>query len=147
MVFAYKKLKISILLLNIKSTCHKESVQMFTLVMEEKFVSNNLIENKSESGTILDEFYSVQFSLNCKAPNYIFKLRNTSLNGPCILVKKDSSVFKQLKVGDILNMEYNPSELSDPSKSLKTQITSKNSNNRFTDHSLVELSIIDNLSS
>jgi len=120
---------------------------MFKLVMEEKFVSNNLIENKSESGTILDEFYSVQFSLNGKGPSYIFKLRNTASNGSCILVKKDSSVFKQLKVGDILNMEYNPLELSDPSKSLKTQITAKNSNNRFTDHSFVELSIIDNLSS
>ncbi len=120
---------------------------MFKLVMEEKFVSNNLIENKSESGTILDEFYSVQFSLNGKGPSYIFKLRNTASNGSCILVKKDSSVFKQLKVGDILNMEYNPLELSDPSKSLKTQITAKNSNNLFTDHSFVELSIIDNLSS
>ena len=128
-------------------SCHKDSVQMFTLVMKEKFVSNNLVEKKSESGTILDEFYSVQFFLNGKGPSYIFKLRNTSLNEPCILVKKDSSVFKQLKVGDILNMEYNPSELSGPSKSLKTQITSKNSNNCFTDHSLVELSIIDNLSS
>ncbi len=115
--------------------------------MEQKFVSNNLIENKSESGTILDGFYSVQFSLNGKGPSYIFKLRNTCLNGPCILVKKDSSVFKQLKVGDILDMEYNSSELSGSSKSLKTQITSKNSNNRFADHSLVELSIIDNLSS
>jgi hypothetical protein len=96
--------------------------------MEEKFASNNLIENKSE-------------------PRYIFKLRNTSQNGPCILVKKDSSVFKQLKVGDILNMEYNSSELSGPRKSLKTQITSKNSNNRLTDHSIVEFSIIDNLRS
>jgi hypothetical protein len=115
--------------------------------MEEKFASNNLIENKSESGIILDEFYSVQFSLNGKGPRYIFKLRNTSQNGPCILVKKDSSVFKQLKVGDILNMEYNSSELSGPRKSLKTQITSKNSNNRLTDHSIVEFSIIDNLRS
>jgi hypothetical protein len=120
---------------------------MFKLVMEEKFVPNNLIENKSESGTFLDEFYSVQFSLNGKGSSYIFKLRNISLNGPCILVKKDSSVLKQLKVGDVLNMKYNPSEFSGPSKSLKTQITSKNSNNRFADHFLVELSIIDNLSS
>jgi hypothetical protein len=115
--------------------------------MEEKCASNNLIENRSESGTIFEEFYSVQFSLNDKGPSYIFKLRNTSLNGPCILVKNDSSVFKQLKAGDILNMEYNPSELAGPSKSLKTQITSINSNYRLTDHSLVELSIIDSLSS
>ncbi|UCD88826.1 MAG: hypothetical protein JSW04_10215 [Desulfobacterales bacterium] len=115
--------------------------------MEEKFISNNLIENDSALGPIWEEFYSVEFSLNDKGPNYMFKLRNTSLTGPCILVKKDSSVFKQLKVGDILNMEYNPSELSGPSKSWKTQITSINSNYRFTNHSLVELSIIDKLSS
>ena len=104
---------------------------MFKLVMEEKYVSNNFMENKSESETILDVFYSVQFSLNGKGPMYIFKLRNTSTNEPCILVKKNSSVFKQLKVGDILNMEYNYPGLAGPSKSLKTQITSKNSNNHL----------------
>jgi len=115
---------------------------MFKLVMEEKLVSNNLIGNKYDSGTILDEFYSVQFSLNGKGPRYIFKLRNTSLNGPCILVNKDSSVFKQLKVGDILNMEYNQMGSFD-SSILKTQINSKNSHNCFNGHSLVGLSIIE----
>ena len=115
---------------------------MFKLVMEEKFVSNNLIGNKSESGTILDEFYSVQFSLNGKGPRYIFKLRNTPKNGLYILVKEDSTIFKQLKVGDILNMEYNQMG-SFNSSILKTQISSKNSHNGFNGHSLIGLSIID----
>ena len=62
----------------------------------------------------------------------------------CILVRQDSSAFNQLNVGDILNMEYNPTESSGPIKLLKTQITSKNCYDRFKGHSLVELTIIDN---
>jgi hypothetical protein len=52
-------------------------------------------------------------------------------------------VFKELKVGDILDMEYNQPE-SLGGKFFKTQIASKNSHDRYTGHSIVELSIIDN---
>ena len=111
--------------------------------MGERFSSNNLAESKALSRYILDNYYSVQFSLNDMGPVYLFKLRNISLNGPCILVKEDSSVFKQLEVGDILHMEFNPPELTAPNKLLKTQIVSKNSHDLFTGHSLVGLSIIE----
>ena len=109
--------------------------------MEEKTVINNSSGRISESRNILNNYYSVQFSFNDTDPVYLFKLRDIHLNGLCILVKEDSSVFKQLKVGDTLNMEYNPPESSGPTKLLKTQITSKNSHDRFTGHSLVGLSI------
>lgn len=111
--------------------------------MGERFSTNNLAESKAVSRDILDNYYSVQFSLNDMGPIYLFKLRDISLNGPCILVKKDSSIFKQLEVGDILHMEFNPPELTMPNKLLKTQIISKNSHDLFTGHSLVELSIIE----
>ena len=113
--------------------------------MGERFYSNNLAESKALSRYILDNYYSVQFSLNDMDPIYLFKLRDISLNGPCILVKEDSSVFKQLEVGDILHMEFNPPELTVPNKLLKTQIISKNSHDLFTGHSLVGLSIIEEL--
>jgi hypothetical protein len=104
---------------------------------------NDLAECRSEAKTILKKYYSVQFLLNDKGPAYLFKLRNISSNGPCILVKQDSSVFNELKVGDILDMEYNqPESLS--GQLFKTQITSKNSHDRYTGHSIVELSIVDN---
>jgi hypothetical protein len=111
--------------------------------MGEKNSTNNLAENKAVSRHILDDYHSVQFSLNDMGPIYLFKLRDISLNGPCILVKEDSSVFKQLEVGDILHMEFNPPELSVPNKLLKTKIISKNSHDLFTGHSLVGLSIIE----
>ena len=104
---------------------------------------NNLAGMKFESETILNKYYSVQFSLNKMDPTYLFKLRDISSNGLCILVKRDSTVFRRLNEDDIFDMEYNPPESSDPSTLLKTKITSKNCHDRFTGHSLVELSIID----
>jgi hypothetical protein len=121
---------------------------MFSLVstadtIEEKTATKNSVENKEESSTILDNYYSVQFSLSKMDPAYLFKLRDISSNGLCILVKQDSTVFRQLKEGDVLDMEYNPKESSAPIKIFKTQITSKNSHGRFTEHFIVELSIIE----
>ncbi|MGD9106979.1 MAG: hypothetical protein PVJ87_09100, partial [Desulfobacterales bacterium] len=106
--------------------------------------ASNLAETKDESRTILDKYYSVQFTLSRMDPAYLFKLRDISSNGLCILVKQDSTVFRQLNEGDILDMEYNPTESSEPTKLLKTQITSKNCYDRFNGHSLVELKIMDN---
>jgi len=122
---------------------------MFRLVstletIEEKTAVDNFTEIRSESRNILDDYYSVQFTLSRMNPAYLFKLRNISDNGLCILVKQDSTVFRQLNEGDILDMEYNPTESSGPTKLLKTQITSKNCYDRFKGHSLVELTIIDN---
>ena len=113
-------------------------------IIEEKTAVDNCIEIRSELRTILDKYYSVQFSLSKMAPTYLFKLRDISSNGLCILVKQDSAVFRQLNEGDILDMEYNPTRSSGPTKLLKTQITSKNCYDRFKGHSLVELMIIDN---
>jgi len=125
---------------------------MFRLVatletMEEKTVTKNFAESKAESRTILDNYYSVQFTLSRMDPAYLFKLRDISSNGLCILVKQDSSAFRQLKVGDVVNMEYNPTESSGPSKLLKTQITSKNCYDRFKGHSLVELKVLTDVDS
>ncbi len=120
-----------------KGTVYKVST------MGKKNSTNNMAESKTVSRYILDNYYSVQFSLNDMGPIYLFKLRNISLNGPCILVKEDSSVFEQLEVGDILDMKFNPMELSVPNKLLKTKIISKNSHDLFTGHSLVGLSIVE----
>jgi hypothetical protein len=111
-------------------------------IMGKKISPDNSPENRAESRNILNKFFSVQFSLDDRGPVYLFKLRNQSTDEPCILVKKDSDVFEQLEVGDILYMEYNSPEFSKSNKLLKTQIVSKNSHDRFTGHFRVGLSII-----
>ena len=112
--------------------------------MEEATATNttNSVGLKSDPDTIMNKFYSVQFSLNNTGPTYLFKLRNTPKNGLYVLVKENSNIFKQLKVGDILNIKYNPMGSFD-SSILKTLINSKNSHDGFNGHSLIGLSIID----
>ena len=111
--------------------------------MEEKTVMNNSTGRKSESETILNKYYSVQFSLNCMGPVYLFKLRDIPLNGLCILVKEDSPVLKELEVGDTLSMGYHPLESPDSPKLLRTRVTSKSAYDNFSGHSLVGLSILE----
>ena len=118
---------------------------MFELVKIGNQRVKDLVEHESVAETILHEFYSVQFFLNGRKPYYQFKLRNMPSNRPCILVKKDSPVLTELQVGDILDMQYNKPDSLDDTKLFKTQITSKNSHDCYTGHSIVELSIIDNM--
>ncbi|MGA7146221.1 MAG: hypothetical protein WBY47_17105 [Desulfobacterales bacterium] len=117
---------------------------MFTLVITENESVNDSVACRSQEKPISDEYYSVQFFINGKGPGYLFKLRTISSNRPCILVKHDSSVFKELRVGDILDMEYIPPESFGVGTLLKTRITSKIPHDRYSGHSIVELSVIDN---
>jgi hypothetical protein len=117
---------------------------MFKIVMTENGHVKDPVACRSHAKRILDEYYSVQFFINGKGPGYLFKLRNISSNRPCILVKHDSCVFKELRVGDILDMEYNHPESFGVGTLLKTRITSKIPHDCYTGHSIVELSIIDN---
>jgi hypothetical protein len=93
---------------------------------------------------ILGEYHSVQFFLNGSGLSHLYRLRYNTSNGPYILVKQDSSVLKELKVGDLMDMEYNRSESLGGSKTFKTLITSKIPDDHYTGYSIVELSIVNN---
>jgi hypothetical protein len=142
-VFAEKNEKSQIYFSRSNLKGYKDSIQMFKLIKIGNQSINDLSEYGSEEKTILDEFYSVHFFLNCNEPSYIFKLRNIPSKRPSILVKRDSSVFRELNVGDILDMEYSQSGSLGDSKIFKTLITSKIPHDRYKGHSIVELSIID----
>lgn len=61
------------------------------------------------------------------------------------MVKKDSTVLKYLMVGDVLDMKYISRESPGSADPLKTRINniSKNPQDLFMGHSLVELSVIE----
>ena len=117
---------------------------MFELI---KIGDNNVIdleERRFKSKIVSGEYHSVQFFLNGSRLSHLFRLRYNTSNGPYILVKQDSPVFKELKVGDFLDMEYNRSESLDGGKTFKTLITSKIPDDHYTGYSIVELSISNN---
>ena len=104
----------------------------------------DLAERRFKAKIISGKYHSVQFFLNGSGLSHIFRLRYNTPNRPYVLVKRNSSVFNELNVGDILNMEYNKAESLDTGKPFKTLITSKIPHDRYIGYSIVELSIVDN---
>ena len=117
---------------------------MFELIKIGNHKVIDLDEYRFKAKFILGEYHSVQFSLNGNGLSHLFRLRYNDSNGAYILVKQDSSVFKELKVGDFLDMEYNRSESLGGGKTFKTLITSKIPDDHYTGYSIVELSISNN---
>ena len=117
---------------------------MFELIKIGNHNVIDLAEHRFKAKIVSGKYHSVQFSLNGIGLSHLFRLRYNASNGPYVLVKENSSVFKELKVGDLLDMEYNPSESLDGGKTFKTLITSKIPHDHYRGHSIIGLSIIDN---
>ena len=83
---------------------------------------NNQKEKRSETRELLDQFYSIEFLLKETGEVYQFKLRDISAQGLGILVREDSRVLQYLKVGDTLDVQYNPPQSSDTASILETRI-------------------------
>jgi len=98
---------------------------------------------KSGYRTVIDQYYSVQFSINGLINIYQFKLRDIFSKGICIAVKEDSAVLNHIKAGDMLNMKYCTIN-SGPTENIKTKIKSINKidEKRFKGHFLLLLSIL-----
>lgn len=104
------------------------------------------MERRSEPRSIIDQYYSVEFSLSGCSFVYQFKIWNVSAKGICVLVKEDSDLLNHLKVGDILNLKYYPADSSQPGELLETEIKhiTKDEQGRFKGVHLVGLAILGN---
>jgi hypothetical protein len=111
--------------------------------MPDDVSTNRLDEKRSERRKILDQLYSVEIDLGRPLPIYQLKLRDISGHGACILVQKDSSILKHLKVGQELKMKYWTDSISEPKGFFKTQIKhiSKQDEGQFKNHYLIGLFI------
>jgi hypothetical protein len=103
-------------------------------------------ESGLNPGIIIDQYSSVEIAINNVEPAYMFRIRNIPSLGVGILVKEDSAVLRHLRVGDTLNLKYNPFEASDLPKYLKTEIKyiTEYDQTRAHKHYLVNFAIIEN---
>ena len=103
------------------------------------------MEKRGEHRSIVDQYYSVEFSVPDANFIYQFKIRDLSSNGICVVVRDDSHLLKHLKVGLMTNMKYYPTDSSSPTVHLKTGIRhiTKQEQGRFKGHVLVGLSILE----
>ena len=104
------------------------------------------MERRSEPRSIIDQYYSVEFSLSGCSFVYQFRIWNISSKGICVLVKEDSDLLNHVKVGDILNLKYYTTDSSKPIEFLKTEIKhiTKDEQGRFKGVYSVGLSILEN---
>ena len=79
-------------------------------------------ERRSEARKVLDRHFSVEFSVNRMLPIHQFRVRDVSPTGLGILVNEGSAVLEHLKVGQVLEVRFNPKDPSDPPESLNTEI-------------------------
>ena len=100
-----------------------------------------------EPRSVVDQYYSVHFSLSGLDSDYQFVLWDLSPHGLCFLIEEDSSVLSHLSVGDVFRMKYFPSELLGDTKYIKTQIRhiSKDSKGRFGKYRMVGLLVMENI--
>jgi hypothetical protein len=103
------------------------------------------VERRREPRTRIDELYSVELIVPAMSAIYQFRIWNLSSNGMCIMVKDDSEILRHLKVGDVLEMKYNPSDRSTPPEHRTTKIRhlTKDQTGRFKGHTLVGLQILE----
>ena len=102
-------------------------------------------DKRSKPRTILDRYYSVEFSLSGVEFQYQFKIWNISDQGICVVVKEGSEILNHLKVGDVLEMKYYSTDTQGSTEELRTEIRhiTKDEQGRFKGHYLVGLSILE----
>jgi len=102
-------------------------------------------EKRSESRKILDQYFSVEFSVRSMLPLYQFRVRDVSPTGIGILVNESSAVLEHLEVGNVLEMKYNPRNSSDLPEYLKTEIShiTKIEQGQYKGHYLVGMLILE----
>ena len=112
-----------------------------------KMLKDN-INRRSEPRSTVDQYSSVEFSIDGLAHVYQFKIWNTSLSGMGVLVKEASPILKHLEVGDILELKYYPMQLGGQPEFLKTEIKhiTKDDKGQFKGHYMVGLSTLEKLS-
>jgi hypothetical protein len=112
--------------------------------MTEKTSAENHAEKRAETRETLERMQSVELKLP-NLPIYVFKLKDTSPNGICFLVKADSDILNHIQEGQILELKYHTEDTTKPSEALTSEIKhiTKTDKGSYKDHRLVGLMILE----
>jgi hypothetical protein len=79
-------------------------------------------EKRAEPRRVLTQYRSVEIDSRKDLPLFQFQLRDISPSGVGILVKADSKFLGHIKVGQVVNMQYNPKNPHDSPRQMTTEI-------------------------
>ncbi len=103
------------------------------------------IGKDGKAAQLLPNFYSVEFAMDSPHPVYQFKLWHSECDDLFLLVKDNSELLPQLKVGTIMPMKYYSNDTHQPTQVRETQIRQiiNETNGRFQGHYRIELEILE----
>ena len=112
--------------------------------MTEKTPPQNPTEKRAETRETLDKMQRLELKLP-SLPIYVFKVKDTSQNGLCFLVKADSDILNHIKEGQILDLKYHSEDTTNPSEVFTSEIKhiTKMDQGPYKDHQLVGLKILE----
>jgi hypothetical protein len=112
--------------------------------MTEKTSAENHAEKRAETRETLEKMQSVELKLP-NLPIYVFKLKDTSSNGICFLVKADSDILNHIQEGQILDLKYHTEDTAKPPEAFSSEIKhiTKMDKGPYKDHRLVGLTILE----
>ncbi len=93
----------------------------------------------------IPNFYSVEFAMDSPHPVYQFKLWHSDRDALFLLVKDNSELLPQLKVGTVMPMKYYSDDSHQPTQVRETQIRQivSETQGRFQGHYRIELEILE----
>ena len=108
-------------------------------------MTSDFIEKRAEPRTIVNEYYSVDLSVENESFLYQFKIWDVSSKGMCLLLKEGSAAMKHLNVGDEIKMKYYKANSKSPGEYLRTEIRhiTKHEEGQFKGHHLVGIQILE----
>ena len=102
------------------------------------------VERRSELRKNEEPMRSVELKLP-SLPIYLFKVKDSSQNGFCLLVKEDSNILEHIHVGQILNIRSYSEDNMESSEILLSEIKhiTKKDESPYTGHQLVGLKVLE----
>jgi hypothetical protein len=107
-------------------------------------MASNLVLIKSQPKKEVDRSYRAEISVDGLDFAYQFRIWNKSSNYMCFLVKENSGLVSQLKVGDLLSLKCYYTDTYYPSEYLETAIQhiTRKDEGRFKGHYVIGLEIL-----
>jgi hypothetical protein len=112
-------------------------------IMSQDMPAAKSVEKRSELRKTDEPMRSVELKLP-SLPIYLFKVKDTSQNGFCLLVKEDSDILNHIHVGQVLNIRSNSEDKLEPAEILLSEIKhiTKKGKGSYKGHLLVGLKIL-----
>ena len=112
--------------------------------MTKKPPEENHAEKRAETRETLEKMQSLELKLP-DLPIYVFRVKDTSPNGICFLVKGDSDILNHIQEGQILNLKHHPEDTAKIAEDFTSEIKhiTKMDKGPYKDHQLVGLMILE----